>query len=80
MPIELFGAAKVDSNGETITINNVTGLVRIAGMPVFKIKSASSGEIYLQFADCDKSRSAVRGTRFIEIPLEVLFDKLLKFT
>jgi hypothetical protein len=80
MPIEPFSAAKVDSKGETITINNVTGLVRVGGMPVFKIKAASSGEVYLQFYDCDKVRTAARGTRFIEIPVSVLVDKLLKAT
>jgi hypothetical protein len=49
-------------------------------MPVFKIKAASNGDIYLQFYDCDKARSAARGTRFIEVPVSVLFEKLVKST
>jgi hypothetical protein len=80
MPIEPFSAAKVDNQGDTISINNISGMVRVGGMPVFKIKSATNGAVYLQFYDCDKARSAARGTRFIEIPVSVLFEKLVKST
>jgi hypothetical protein len=67
---------KVDQNGVCIYINNISGLVRIDGVPVFKIKAAQTGEIVLQFSDLDKYRSIARGTRYIEVPLEMLIDKI----
>jgi hypothetical protein len=76
MPIEIYGKVKVDSCGECIRIDNITGMVRVDGVPVFKIRTSDNGEIYLQFADLNKIRSDGRGTRFIEVPIEVLIEKI----
>lgn len=77
MPIEPFGMAKVDSKGECIFIENVTDAVRIDGMLVFKIKVTTDGQVYLQFADCERARNKHRGTRFIEVPATILFEKII---
>lgn len=70
------GEPLFDSTGSSIEINISTGLVRIDGMPVFRLLPSPNG-ISLQFADNDKLRSRARGTRFIEIPASVLFKKLI---
>jgi hypothetical protein len=68
----------IDKCGASISVNIMTGLVRIDGMPVFRVISSNDGSIRIQFADNDRMKSRARGTRFIEIPADVLFDKLLK--
>lgn len=80
MPISDYpdcdGVPKVDKIGESVEINVSTGLVRIDGVPVFRVVLDGSDGIRLQFADNDKMRSRFRGTRYIEIPASVLFEKL----
>lgn len=76
MPFEPYGRVKVDKCGDCIRIDNITGMVRIDGYAVFKVRSSPDGELYLQFADDNKFRSNGRGTRFIEIPMNVLVERI----
>ena len=51
------------------------GLVKIDGITSFR-KISRDGVIYIQFCDHDRMRSKCRGTRFVEVPLDILFKKL----
>lgn len=70
--------AKVDSNGDCVAVDQITGLVRIDSVPVFKVMSTNNG-IYLQFYDGDKMRSEFRGSAYIEVPLTLLIETLEQF-
>jgi epoxyqueuosine reductase QueG len=76
MPTEAYRKVKVDSCGECIKIDPITGMVRIDGYATFKVRTSITGEIYLQFADDNKFRSSGRGTRFVEVKLDTLIDKI----
>lgn len=71
------GEPLVDKTGACIEVNISTGLVRIDGIPVFRLVSTDKDGVKVQFADNDKMRSKYRGTRYIEIPASVLFQKLI---
>jgi hypothetical protein len=70
------GKPFVDDCGRSISVNVMTGLVRVDGIPVFRVIMSRDSEIRIQFTDSDKMRSRYRGTKFIEIPASVLFEKL----
>lgn len=67
-------AAMVDSQGAKIKIGD-GGLIRIDGITVFR-KIERGGIIYLQFCDNDRMRAKCRGTKFVEIPLDVVYTLL----
>ena len=67
-------SVKVDSTATTVKINP-DGLVKIDGITPFK-RVERDGVIYLQFCDHDRMRSSCRGTRFVEVPLPQLVEKL----
>lgn len=69
-------SSKIDQTGDCIKIDMASGLVRIDGVPVFKVISAAGTDIRLQFVDGDRLRSEGRGTRYIEIPLTILIEKI----
>lgn len=60
----------VDSTGKSIK-TNIDGLIRIDGITAFR-RVERDGVIYLQFCDHDRMRSQCRGTKFVEVPLDVL--------
>ena len=51
------------------------GLVRVDGIGVFR-RIERDGVLYLQFADYDRMRITCRGSRYVEIPLSVLVEKI----
>ena len=67
--------AKIDTNGECVVVDQITGLVRVDSVPVFKVMSTNNG-IYLQFYDGDKMRSEFRGSQYIEVPLTLLIETI----
>lgn len=67
---------KSDQDGACIRVDAMTGLVRIDGVPVFKARIASSGEIILQITDPNKFRVEGRGARYIEVSLSSLVSKI----
>lgn len=71
---------KIDQSGECFTIDPASGLCRIDGIPVFKIITIQGQMPRLQFLDDDRMRSKYRATRFVEIPIDVLFDKIIKLS
>jgi len=75
MHISKDGKPVLDRVGECVSIDPASGLVRIDGFPVFKVVVRSDG-IFVQFADNDRMRSNYRGTRFIEVPLECIVDRI----
>lgn len=64
-----------DNSAKCISIDPVSGLVRVDGIPMFKVIDGKDG-IKLQFKDGDKLRSKYRGTQYIEVPLEALVNKI----
>lgn len=65
---------KVDDTGKSIR-ELEDGLVKIDGVTVFR-KVIRDGITYLQFCDHDRMRSNCRGTRYIEVPINILMEKL----
>jgi hypothetical protein len=61
---------KVDDSGKSIR-ENLEGLIRIDGIPAFR-KVIKDGKTYLQFQDADRVRIQCRGTKLVEVPLDVL--------
>jgi hypothetical protein len=72
--------AKLDNTGETICMDPATGICRIDGIPAFRIVAVKGQSVRLQFADDDKMRSHYRGTRYVEITLDVLFQKIIELS
>lgn len=62
----------VDQNGNSIKIE-VDGLVRVDGIGAFR-RVEHNERVYLQFCDHDRMRIKCRGTKFVEIPLDVLVE------
>lgn len=60
----------VDTSGVTIKVE-AGGMVKVDGILVFKTVNRN-GIIYVQFCDHDRMRSRGRGSRYVEVPLEVL--------
>ena len=66
---------KQDCTGETINISNSSDLVHVDGIPICKRVKRKDG-IYLQFADRDKGRNAIRGTRYVEVKFDAFINKI----
>lgn len=66
--------AFIDKTGEKIKISD-EDVFRLDGLTIFR-KVVRDGVIYLQFKDHDKMRSKCRGTYYMEIPLDILVEKL----
>lgn len=60
----------IDHSGSMIYVSD-DGLARIDGIPMFR-RVIRDGVVFIQFADNDRMRAKCRGTRFIEVPLDVL--------
>ncbi len=71
------GKPFVDKTGACVEVNISTGFVYIDGIPAFRVVTSNTDGVKIQFADDNKARSRYRGTRFIEIPASVLFEKLI---
>jgi hypothetical protein len=64
----------IDSDGKTIKING-DNLVRVDGIGVFR--TVWHGDVlYLQFVDTDRYRATCRGSKFVEVPLHILVEKI----
>ncbi len=61
-------------NDELIRIT-ATSLVRVDGIGVFR-SVVRGGKIFLEFCDNDRLRIKCRGTKFVEVPLDTLLEKL----
>lgn len=70
------GKPALDQQGACITVDQITGILRIDGVPVCKVVLVRGEGIRLQFQDGDRLRSAGRGTRYIEIPLESIIRRI----
>jgi len=64
----------VDTSGKTVKIGD-DNLVRIDGIGVFR-RVQREGVLYLQFMDTDRYRAKCRGSKFVEIPLHILVEKI----
>ena len=64
----------IDRTGKKITIT-ADGLVKLDGVIIFRTVERE-GAFCLQFVDHDRLRVQCRGSRYIEIPLDVLMDKI----
>lgn len=60
-----------DASCSCINIDPASGLVRVDGIPVFKVLAVGN-EIRIQFLDGSKLRSQFRGTQLVEVPLSTL--------
>jgi hypothetical protein len=66
---------KQDCAGNTISISQNSKIVRVDGIPICKRVIRKDG-VYLQFADRDKQRSGIRGTRYVEVRLDSWINKI----
>ena len=64
----------LDPSGKTISIN-LEGMVRVDGIIAFRIVTRKN-KVCIQFCDQDRLRSSCRGTRYVEIPLDTLANRL----
>jgi hypothetical protein len=64
----------IDADGKTVKITE-DNLVRVDGIGVFR-SVRRAGVLYLQFMDTDRYRARCRGSRFVEIPLHILVEKI----
>lgn len=64
----------IDADGKTVKITD-DNLVRIDGIGVFR-RIQREGVLYLQFMDTDRYRAKCRGSKFVEIPLHILVEKI----
>lgn len=53
------------------------GLMKIDGVPMFR-KVEHNNIVYLQFCDKDRMRSSCRGSRLVEIRLDLLIQAINK--
>lgn len=60
--------------GDCVRITD-DGLVKLDGITSFRIV-VREGITYFQVCDHDRMRSNCRGTRYVEVPLEVLVKRL----
>lgn len=65
---------KIDPDGSLITVD-IDGLARLDGVPMFRLVEREH-VIYFQFMDRDRMRAQCRGTKFVEVPLNVIVAKL----
>ena len=61
-----------------VQIDPISGVVRVDGIPVFRIMAIPGNGIVLQFKDNNKTRSRYRGSEFVEIPIEDFFRQLIQ--
>jgi len=66
--------AKIDEHGKLVRIAE-DGLVKLDGIAILR-RVERDGKLYLQFCDSDRMRTQLRKTRYVEIPLEVLMDRI----
>ena len=63
------------------TVNQIQvaddGLVRVDGVPMFR-RIERDGVVYLEFFDRDRLRAQCRGTRLVEVSLDMLCDIIKK--
>jgi hypothetical protein len=64
----------IDRTGKKLLIMP-DGLIKLDGVIIFRAVERE-GQVCLQFVDHDRLRVQCRGSRYIEIPLEVLIDKI----
>jgi hypothetical protein len=64
----------LDLTGKTI-LEDPDGLVRVDGITVFR-KVERDGVMFIQFCDRDRMRAQCRGSKYVEIPLDVLIGKI----
>lgn len=64
----------IDLDGKTVKIGD-DDLVRVDGIGVFR-RIQREGVLYLQFMDTDRYRAKCRGSKFVEIPLQILVEKI----
>ncbi len=65
----------LDPTGKSIEVND-KGMVRVDGIIAFRIVIRNN-KVCVQFCDQDRLRSSSRGTRYVEIPLDALADRLV---
>ena len=61
---------------ECINIDPTDGMLRVDGIPCFRVYVKPDGCIMVQFKDKDKLRSSYRGSPFIELSLDCLIEKI----
>jgi len=66
--------SNVDLDGHTVKIAD-NNMVRVDGIGVFRVRRRD-GVLYIQFMDTDRYRAQCRGTKFVEIPLDILIEKI----
>ena len=64
----------LDPQGEMISVNK-RGMVRVDGIIAFRIVMRNN-KVCVQFCDQDRLRSSCRGTRYVEVPLDTLAERL----
>ncbi len=64
----------LDPQGEMISVNK-KGMVRVDGIIAFRIV-VRNNKVCVQFCDQDRLRSSCRGTRYVEVPLDALAERL----
>lgn len=69
--------AHLDTTAACVQVDPANGLVRIDGMPVFRVIAIPGNGVVIQFKDSNKERSKYRGSDLVEIPLAQLFEKLI---
>lgn len=66
---------KIDATGQTIHVNEDTGMLKIDGISWARLVRRPDG-IYLQVRDVNRQRSVARGTEFVEVKLEALMRQI----
>ena len=70
--------AHLDEEAKCVQVDPTSGLVRVDGIPVFRVIAIPGNGLVLQFKDPSRERSKYRGAQLIEIPIDVLFEKLIE--
>jgi len=66
---------KSDASGDCMKLNPDSGMVRVDGIPLCRRVVRRDG-VYLQFADRDRQRTRIRGTRYIEVRLDAFINRV----
>ena len=64
----------LDPKGQMVEVSP-DGLVRVDGIIAFRLVTRQ-GQPCIQFCDQDRLRSSCRGTRYVEVPLNTLAERL----
>lgn len=67
---------KLDTSGSTICVNT-KGLVRVDDIVVFAVVVRDSA-LWLRFCDRNRQRARIRGSRCVEVPLDVVLACLMR--